>query len=220
MDHEQNFCPGGTYWSKKGCTHLADHYSVDFTCYVIMECQALAKIAAELGKPLRAAYWGGLAKQTLGEMNLLMWNEGAGFHFDRYFNGTLSQIKSVAGFYPLLLDGLSHDMAQRIVAMLKTPDFQTAVPIPTVATSTPDFSIDLDRGPMWTMQNFYVILGLRKYGYHKEADELRAASLGVVRPTTRSGGWSLSTTTHWTSQTPRRRCGNRRHRTWGTARQE
>ena len=36
----------------------------------------------------------------------------------------------------------------RIVETLKSPDFWTAVPVPTVAVSTPDFSTDLDRGPV------------------------------------------------------------------------
>lgn len=38
------------------------------------------------------------------------------------------------------------DRLDKLVAMLKTDDFWTAVPLPTVAVSTPDFSSDLDRG--------------------------------------------------------------------------
>ena len=56
-----------------------------------------------------------------------------------------------------------------------------AVPLPTVAASTPDFSSDLDRGPMWQQQNFYIIRGLRMHGYGAEADALKAVSLAVVR---------------------------------------
>jgi len=68
-----------------------------------------------------------------------------------------------------------------MVAMLKKKDFATAVPVPTVGIFTDDFSSDLDRGPMWEQQNFYLIRGLRQYGYHAEADALKAASLSVVR---------------------------------------
>ena len=42
---------------------------------------------------------------------------------------------------------------ERMVAAMQSPDFWTAAPIPTVAVSTPDFSTDLDRGPMWEQQN-------------------------------------------------------------------
>ena len=34
---------------------------------------------------------------------------------------------------------------------------------------------------MWLQQNFYVVRGLRLHGYHAEADELKAKSIGVVR---------------------------------------
>ena len=34
---------------------------------------------------------------------------------------------------------------------------------------------------MWEQQNLYIIRGLRMYGYDKEADELKAVSLKVVR---------------------------------------
>ena len=72
-----------------------------------------------------------------------------------YYNGTLNPIKSVAGFYPLMVEGMPKDKIDAIVRMLQTPDFWTAVPVPTVAVSTPGFSTDLDRGPMWEQQNVY-----------------------------------------------------------------
>lgn len=47
MDHEQNFCPGSSYWhGPQRCS--ADHYALDFANYIIWEAQALAKIANEL----------------------------------------------------------------------------------------------------------------------------------------------------------------------------
>ena len=84
-------------------------------------------------------------------------------------------------FYPLLADDMPADRVARLVEMLKSKEFATLVPVPTVATSTFDFSSDLDRGPMWLQQNFYIIRGLRKDGYHAEADRLKAESLSTVR---------------------------------------
>ena len=34
---------------------------------------------------------------------------------------------------------------------------------------------------MWEQQNFYLIRGLRKYGFNEEADALKATTLAVVR---------------------------------------
>ena len=55
MDHEQTFCPGKPGDLMKGCR--ADHYAVDFTAYIIWECEALRDIATELGMAARAASW-------------------------------------------------------------------------------------------------------------------------------------------------------------------
>jgi len=178
MDHEQNFCPGNTFWSG-GCS--ADHFGLDFANYLIYESQAMAKLANIIGLPDRAAYWTALATNVTREMDELLWDEETEFYYDMWFNGTLMPMKTVAGFYPLMVEGMNGTRMSKLVRMLKTPDFWTEVPVPTVAVSTPDFSTDLDRGPMWQQQNVYIIRGLRLYGYDKEADELKAISLKVVR---------------------------------------
>jgi hypothetical protein len=95
--------------------------------------------------------------------------------------GSRTPFKTIAAFYPLLIAGFNKTKIAKIVANLQSPDFWTAVPVPTVAVSTPDFSSDLDRGPMWEQQNFYLIRGLRMHGYGALADKLKALSLGVVR---------------------------------------
>ena len=147
MDHEQNFCPGGSYWhGPQRCS--ADHYALDFANYVIWEAQALAKIANELQLPAREAYWNSLAANVTREMDEYMWDEDTGMHYDLYPNGSRTSFKTVAAFYPLMSEGMNATKIARIVANLKSKDFWTAVPVPTVAVSTPDFSSDLDRGPM------------------------------------------------------------------------
>ena len=178
MDHEQNFCPGDTFWTN-GCS--ANHFALDFANYLVYESQAMAKMAALVGLPDRAAYWTALATNVTKEMDELLWDEETGFYYDMWFNGTLMPMKTVAGLYPLMVEGMNRTRVEKVYQMLKSPDFWTTVPVPTVAVSTPDFSTDLDRGPMWQQQNVYIIRGLRLYGYDKDADELKAISLKVVR---------------------------------------
>lgn len=176
-DPAQSFCELDT----QVCCR-SDHFSVDFTSYIVFEAEALAKIAAAIGRHDRAAYWTELAANTSAAMHALMWDDASGFFYDRKRDGSgLKPVRSVAGFYPLNAPGMPRDRAASLVALLKSAEFSTAVPLPTVSTSTPDFSTDLDRGPMWAMQNFYVIRGLRRAGYGAEADALKAASLRVVR---------------------------------------
>ena len=198
MDHEQNFCPGGTYWGKASgtckcdahgtcrsgtgqCACNADHFALDYAKYLIWEAQALAKMANVLSLPDRVTYWTSLAANVTREMDAYMWDEASGMHYDLFPNGTRMGFKTVAATYPLLTAGMNKTKIAMIVANLQSPDFWTAVPVPTVAVSTPDFSSDLDRGPMWEQQNFYIIRGLRQYGYDKLADKLKAVTLATVR---------------------------------------
>ena len=142
MDHEQNFCPEGTYWHKGhdhwGHSCTANHFALDFANYIIWECQALAKMATELGLgAARAEHWTALATNITREMDELMWDEEAGMHFDLFFNGTRMPFKTIAAFYPLLIEGYNTTKVARIVKAMQTDDFWTAVPLPTVAVSTP-----------------------------------------------------------------------------------
>ena len=135
----------------------------------VTEAQALAKMANVLNLPDRVTYWTSLAANVTREMDAYMWDEESGMHYDLFPNGTRMAFKTVAATYPLLTAGMNKTKIAMIVANLQSPDFWTAVPVPTVAVSTPDFSSDLDRGPMWEQQNFYIIRGLRQYGYDKLA---------------------------------------------------
>ena len=49
MDHEENFCPGSSYWDKDNPANpcpQTNHYGLDFANYIIWECAALAKVYA------------------------------------------------------------------------------------------------------------------------------------------------------------------------------
>ena len=112
-------------------------------------------MAHELSLPDRERYWTNLASNMTQEMDLWMWDEATGMHYDLFPNGTRMNFKTIAAFYPLLTAGMNKTKIAKIVANLQTPDFWTAVPVPTVAVSTPDFSSDLDRGPMWEQVTCY-----------------------------------------------------------------
>eukprot|EP00929_Paragymnodinium_shiwhaense_P112120 TRINITY_DN80375_c0_g1_i1.p1 TRINITY_DN80375_c0_g1~~TRINITY_DN80375_c0_g1_i1.p1 ORF type:complete len:1176 (+),score=130.90 TRINITY_DN80375_c0_g1_i1:88-3615(+) len=176
MDHEQTFCP-----TLPGECCKADHYSIDFTAYMIAEMQAMAKMASLLGMKDKEADWSAKARLFAVDLNKFMWDSSSGFFYDLGFDGKMKSIRSVAAFYTLLVDDMPRDRVAGLVKALLEPDFATAVPVPIVAVSTPGFSTDLDRGPMWLQQNWYIIKGLRKYGYDQQADEVRAKSVEVVR---------------------------------------
>ena len=176
MDHEQVFCKSDTDVCCK-----STHYSVDYQVYIISEAQFLGNIARELEKPLRQSYWLETVTDFTDSLNALLWNPMTNFYHDLYFDGSFVPYKTVSGFYPLLIENMPQCRIEAMVKMMYNDIFKTAVPIPTVATDTFDFSTDLDRGPMWFQQNFYIIRGLRKHGFHEAADELKSLSLNTAQ---------------------------------------
>ena len=68
----------------------------------------MAKMAALVGLPDRAAYWAALATNVTKEMDELLWDEATGFYYDMWFNGTLMPIKTVAGMYVHMQKNKSH----------------------------------------------------------------------------------------------------------------
>ena len=155
--------------------------AVDFSTFAALDLYALAQIAGMLGQPEKAAHWQPQAEQVSRQVHALLWDEVAGFYFDRRMDGTLSDVRAVTGFLPLLLPDLPAGRAQRLAAALADPqDFGTAFPVPSVAVSHPQFSTDMWRGATWINLNYLIIHGLQQRGLTSEARSLRAKTLAMV----------------------------------------
>jgi hypothetical protein len=131
----------------------------------IMDCDALADIAHELGRQdivqelqLRAGkYRRNLAK---------LWDEKTGMYLNkRLDNGQFSAVLTPTNFYPLLARVPSSAQAKRMVKdhLLNPDEFWGGYAIPSVSYNDPDYGNDYWRGRIWAPMNFLVYLGLRNY---------------------------------------------------------
>jgi len=87
-----------------------------------------------------------------------------------------------AALSPLALPDLPEDIGRRLVEehLLNPEEFWLPVPPPSVSAAEPSFSLRDNvlglrrywRGPTWVNSAWLVWLGLRRLGYHSEADEL------------------------------------------------
>jgi len=68
------------------------------------------------------------------------------------------------------------------VAHLDNPKtFKTPLPVASIAKSSDKYySKDMWRGPVWINVNWLIAVGLRRYGYDKEADRLTNATTKVI----------------------------------------
>jgi glycogen debranching enzyme len=163
--------------------------AVDFSTFAALDLFALAQIAGALGKQDKAVHWQMLGEQMARQVHALLWDEAAGFYFDRRMDGTLSDVRAATGFFPLLLPDLPAGRAQRLTAALADPgDFDTAFPVPSVSAGHPAFSTDMWRGATWINLNYLIIHGLQQQGLKDQARELRSKTILFVDTYYRKSG--------------------------------
>ena len=67
-----------------------------------------------------------------------------------------------------------------VKVLLDENRFWTAMPIPSMPKDSEFYDVDMWRGCSWLNINYFIILGLRKYGYAKLAEALRERTLNAV----------------------------------------
>ncbi len=107
-------------------------------------------------------------------INSHMWNEEHGFYFDLDENEEQLQVKTIAGYWPLLAEIPNEDKANRLIHHLKDENtFGTENPFPTVAANEETFDERGMgcRGSVYPPFTFMVIKGLEKYARYDLARE-------------------------------------------------
>ncbi|HUV38119.1 MAG TPA: trehalase family glycosidase, partial [Planctomycetota bacterium] len=173
--------------------------AVDLNAYVVSEMRCLADVAAELGRESDASSWRSRADTLAGLMNERLWDDAAGFYFDRRENGDSPpkkkgdsphfRIRTSAGFLPMFAGVPDRERAGRLVQHLADPNaFWTAFPVPSVARSDRHYRPDMWRGPTWLNIDLLIVEGLRRSGFHDVARDLVDRVLeGVEHWYTRTG---------------------------------
>jgi hypothetical protein len=132
----------------------------------IMDCDLLAKIAAELGrsgdarelKDRSSLYRNNMAKT---------WDEQTGFYYNRRTDtGELNRRISPTNFYPLLAGVPTQEQAKRMIDehLFNPEEFWGEWVIPATPRNDPAYSDNTYwRGRIWAPLNFLVYMGLRNY---------------------------------------------------------
>lgn len=155
--------------------------SPDLNTYLCLQQEALAGIATVLGLGADARRWSGRAEATARRMVRHMWDPRAGL-FQARRAGRPIPITTPVGLLPLLTGRLPDRITGRLVARLTDPAaFWPRYPVPSVALSDACFDAQqMWRGPTWVNLNYLLIEGLRRCGYHDEADALRRRTIRLI----------------------------------------
>ncbi|MDH6305392.1 putative isomerase [Parabacteroides sp. PF5-5] len=139
--------------------------SVDLNAFLALEHQLLSQLAPIAGctfdEPNRSA--------STADYFFV---EDRGFFFDKRLDGTFVLEEGTEACIPLWAGIASQEQADAVVRLFTdTTKFATYIPFPTIAADNPKFMpAGYWRGPIWLDQVYFGISGIRKYGYHKEAD--------------------------------------------------
>ena len=155
--------------------------AIDFSTYLCNDAKYLAWIYNELGDTKNADYFNSVHESVKEKINALLWSEEDGLYYDRLFDGKLTRVASSSSFLPMFVGICTQAQADKMVkVLLDEKKFWTAMPVPSMPKDSEYYDVDMWRGCSWLNINYFLILGLRKYGYIDIAEKLRRRTLDSV----------------------------------------
>jgi len=167
---------------------LAD---VALSSYFAMDCEALAQIAAALGRNRDAAAYRKEYERIARRINESLWDEEHGIYANRHWDGRFSRRWSPTSFFPLIAGVAPADRARRMIEqhLLNEKEFWGQWMIPSISRSDPAFpDNDYWRGRIWGPFNFLVAEGLRRYRFDDVAAQLARRSVDLFLKNLRKDG--------------------------------
>ncbi len=156
-----------------------DFDAIDFSSLLVNDLSCLYKIGKEIGKPDEKLKKN--ANRISKKIEEFLWNRKKEFFFDRYFDKRFSIYKTICGFLPLLSESANINQAEKLVYHLENRnDLNTPFPVPSEAIDSPTFDNNMWRGPVWLNYNYFIIEGLKNYGFTDLAEKIRKKTIKEV----------------------------------------
>jgi putative isomerase len=161
-------------------THKLQMADVGLMSEYTADCEALAEIAAQLGKTVEEKELRARAKFYRASLATL-WDKSSGMFLNKDLRtGTLSPRVSPTNFYALLARAATPEQAQRMIHehLLNPNELWGDWVIPSTPRNDPAFKDqNYWRGRIWGPMNYLVYLGLRNYDQPQARKELAQKSM-------------------------------------------
>lgn len=159
---------------------------VDLNAYLVLEARALSLVAGWLGHPEDQKFFAAAAEQRARHVREQLWDEREGLFYDRHaVDNQLIRVKYVGTFATLWAQIATPEQAHRLVRehLLNEKEFWRPYPLPGLAATEPGYvegflptekgtSCCSWRAHTYLATNYYTFQGLRRYGFHQEAQAL------------------------------------------------
>jgi hypothetical protein len=161
--------------------------SVELNTWLHTYMETLADLSQELQDANGVQVWRRKAQGLAQRIELNLWSEKDRAWMDRTRDEKFVRTLTPAVWFPAFL-GVSHD-EERIRAvieehLLNPEEFFGAYPIPTVAYNDPAYNQEGEgmywRGQIWIITAYSGLETLFRYGYEKEAKELKQRLIGML----------------------------------------
>lgn len=150
--------------------HTIDIVPIDLNCLLYQLELGIAETSrVMLQLPIAALYEKKAAKRRAA-INAFMWNEAQGYYFD-WDSSAQSQttVWSLAGSMPLYAGIASHAQAKQVAATIREKFLCPGGVVATLHATGQQW----DYPNSWAPLVWLTIVGLRRYGYHDLADEIK-----------------------------------------------
>lgn len=173
-----------------------DYFNVEellFNTCFIESSRSLARLFIKIGDKKETEFFKLVAKNSQAALISKCWDEEDQIFYSVYSEKEKkAKVKTIASLIPLFLSDLDKEIVDALVKkhLLNPKEFWTEYPIPSVSKDesyyfpedTPIHKIKLLwRGPTWINTNWFVIKGLRKYGYNKLADQITEKMVEMIQ---------------------------------------
>jgi hypothetical protein len=164
-------------------THTMELADVSLMSYYVMDCEALSKIAAVMGKKNDIKELGERAAKYTKKI-LTLWDEDQGIFLNRRLDtGEKSYRISPTNFYPMLAKVCTQKQAETMVKKqyFNPGKFYGEYVLPSISRDDPAFKDNSYwRGRIWAPMNFLVYLGMRNYDLPEARRDLVEKSMALL----------------------------------------
>lgn len=148
---------------------------IDACAQQYMSAEILLKMAKILGKENEVSWLKEEMSLLYKTINHTMWSETDHFYYDKYRDGTLSNVKTVASYWTLLAGLVPKERMDAFVAHLDNEkEFKRPNRVPTLSADS-EFYVAQGgywKGSVWAPTNYMVLRGLSDNGYQQLAYEI------------------------------------------------